>query len=286
MQEGLIWLRPVLGGFLLATGIFIRFLPGARRLRIPFGIPWADADEDILRRSRHRLGESLIAWALWIAAQMAVGLAPSWLAAVWAPFSLVLLIALSYPARLYLRRYFPELLPLRGPPGERVFPGRGGWFVVALREILPLAALLATILVVRGVRAELPERIPVGWSWRSGAMVWTERDPGLDILRHQTMVVYLVLLGLEGIYLIWRGARGQRSDMARSMLTPRHWLFYLFRLGWVCLFAGLNLGFVFHAREGGSPLPYLIPGLFVLALLGFLARGRSRPHLPVTRAGS
>jgi hypothetical protein len=276
MHEGLDWLRPVLAGFLLAAGVFIRLVPGATRFQIPFGLPWADVDEDIRRRSRHRLGESLIAWALWILTQMAVGLPPSWIAAVWAPLSLVVLIAISYPARLYLWRYFPDLMTANAPAGERVIPKRGGWLVILLREILPLATVLIPILVVRAARAGLPERIPVGWTWRDGPWVWMDRDPALDLLRHQTMVVYLVLLGLEGSFVVWRGLRGKRGDLARRMLTPRHWFFFLFRLGWVGLFAGLNVGFVFHALKGGSPLPYLLPGLSALALLGFLLRAQSR----------
>ena len=276
MHEGLNWLRPVLAGLLLAAGIFIRFVPGATRFRIPFGLPWADADEDIRRRSRHRLGESLIAWALWIVAQMAVGLPPSWIAAVWAPLSLVVLIAISYPARLYVRRYFPHLLPAGTQEGERVIPRRGGWLVIILREMLPLAAILIPILVVRDAWPDLPKRIPVGWTLSDGPMVWTDRDPALDLLRHQTMVVYMVLLGLEGVFLVWQGVRGRRGDLARRMLTPRHWFLFLFRLGWVGLFAGINLGFVFHALRGDSPLPYLIPGLFALALLGFLLRAQNR----------
>jgi hypothetical protein len=207
---------------------------------------------------------------------MAVGLPPSWIAAVWAPLSLVILIAISYPARLYLWRYFPDLMPANAPEGEPVIPRRGGWLIILLREILPLATVLIPILVVRSAEAALPERIPVGWTWNDGPWVWMDRDPALELLRHQTMVVYLVLLGLEGIFVVWRGVRGKRGDLARRMLTPRHWFFFLFRLGWVGLFAGLNVGFVFHALDGGSPLPYLLPGLSALALLGFLLRAQSR----------
>ena len=208
--------------------------------------------------------------------QIVVGLPPSWIAAVWAPLSLVVLIAISYPARLYVRRYFPDLLPENALEGERVIPRRGGWLVIVLREILPLAAVLIPILVVRDAQPGLPERIPVGWTPNNGPWVWMDRDPALELLRHQTMVVYLVLLGLEGTFLVWRGVQGKRGDLARRMLTPRHWFFFLFRLGWVGLFAGLNVGFVVHALSGGSPLPYLIPGLAALALLGFLLRAQNR----------
>jgi len=84
------------------------------------------------------------------------------------------------------------------------------------------------------------------------------------------MVVYGVLFGLEGLYLLVAWMRDRQASITERMLARPHWLYSLFKLGWVLLFAGLNLGFVDHAWGGSSLLPFLLPGIFTLAALGVL----------------
>jgi hypothetical protein len=280
--SGFGWPRLFLTGLLIGLGLLFRLggFPGTSGMSL--GIPWADADPDIGRRSRHRLGEMLMLWAAWVAVQMLVGMPPSWLTALWAPLVIVTVMTLTYPARLYMRRYVRPLSPEEPGADDRAHPARGGWPVVLLRELIPLGAILLSILVVRSRYADLPDEMGAGWSLREGGMIRMARDEALTLLRHQTMLVYLLLAGLEGVYLIATWVRGRRRDIARRMLTAGHWLYFLFRVGWVTVFAGLNLGFVEHAARGGSPLPYSLPGLFALGLVGtgVALRARRRPPLP------
>ncbi len=269
------WLRPLLAVVLALLGGVLRLhrrLPG-----FGIGLPGTDRDPEIRRRTRHRLGEMLVLWALWVVIQMVAGAPPSFVTTFWAPLVIVAAIAFSYAARLYARRYLPALLREAGEREERAYPRHGGWPVVLLREILPLALVLIPILVVRDHYRDIPDRVPVGWTLHGGPLVWVHRSEALAVLRHQTMLVYLLLAGLEGGYLVVRWARGRRGDIARRMLTRRHWLYFLFRVGWTALFAGVNLGFVYRALSGTSPYPFLIPGLFTLSLLGILVAvgGRS-----------
>ena len=99
----------------------------------------------------------------------------------------------------------------------------------------------------------------MAWTLDGGPPVWMGRSEAVALLRHQTMLVYLLLAGLEGIYLIIRWGRGRRGDIALRMLTRRHWFIFLFRVGWVALFAGINLGFVYHAMAGRSPSRFSFP---------------------------
>jgi hypothetical protein len=141
-------------------------------------------------------------------------------------------------------------------------------------------AILFPILIVRAYYDYIPDHIPVGWDLRTRAFEWVSRDVALDMLRHRTMAVYLILFGLEGIYLLVRWVRDKRGDIATWMLTQPHWLFYLFKVSWVFLFAGMNLGFVYHAWGEGSLLSFLLPGLFTLsawAILVVLGLMRRRP---------
>ncbi len=283
--ESIGWLRPALGALLLAVGLVLRF-GRFREGRGPLlGLPWADRDPDILRRTRHRTGEMLATWAAWLGVEMAAGMPESWAASVVAPLVIVSAVTLSYPARLYARRHLPRLAGRGAPGADRALPARGGWAVVILRETVPFAAILGPILIVRRIHGDLPERIPVAWALHNGPYVWMQRTEALELLRHQTMLVYLLLAGLEGVYLVATWAGGNRRDIARRMLTPRHWLYFLFKTGWVALFAGLNLGFVRHARSGSPPYPYLLPGIAALVVLGILAaletrRSRADPAPP------
>ncbi len=283
--SGFGWPRLLLTALLALLGLALRFgrLPGAWGFAL--GIPWADADPDIGRRSRHRLGEMLLLWAVWVVVQMAVGMPASWLTALWAPLVIVTALTLTYPARLYMRRYVRPLAAPDRPPEDRAHPARGGWPAVLARELIPLGAILATILVVRSRYGELPDQMAAGWSLKDGALIRMTRDQALTLLRHQTMLVYLLLAGLEGVYLIVTWIRGRRRDIARRMLTVRHWLYFLFRVGWVTVFAGLNLGFVFLAARGASPLPYTLPGLFILGLVGTWVALRAR-HTAAAHPGS
>jgi len=276
------WLEPALAALLAVLGGLLRFLRTSVRFGI--GIPFVDADEDIRRRSRNRVGEMLILWAGWVVVQMLTGAPATWTSTIWAPLVIVAAVAFSYPARLYARRY---LAPVRSGTGEDpTYPRHGGWVVVLLRETVPLAAVLIPILVVRDNYGQLPDRVPVGWTLHGGPLVWMHRSEAVALLRHQTMLVYLLLAGLEGVYLVFRWARGQRGDIARRMLTRRHWLFFLFRVSWVLLFAGINLGFVYHALAGRSPYPFLLPGLFALSALGILITLQVRRIRRLPPAGS
>jgi hypothetical protein len=281
-EIGYRWLEPGLAVLLAVLGGLLRFLRTSVRFGI--GLPFVDADEDIRRRSRNRVGEMLILWAGWVVVQMLTGAPATWMSTVWAPLVIVAAVAFSYPARLYARRY---LAPARsgGAREERPYPRQGGWIVILLREIIPLAAVLVPILVVRDNYSQLPDRVPVGWTLHGGPLVWMHRSEAVALLRHQTMLVYLLLAGSEGLYLVARWARGQRGDIARRMLTRRHWLFFLFRVSWVVLFAGINLGFVYHALAGRSPYPFLLPGLFALSALGILIALQLRRIRRFPRAG-
>ena len=65
------------------------------------------------------------------------------------------------------------------------------------------------------------------------------------------------------------------------MLSRPHWFYFLFKVGWVLVFAGLNLGFVNRAWGEVSILPLLLPGIFTLVALSILVsldfRRKSRP---------
>ena len=271
------WMRPLLSCGLIALGVFLRFgrVPGAF-----FAAALAGGDDDMKRRTARRVGEVLFAWAGWVILQEAAGMPESWVTTLWAPLVITAVFGLTYPARLYARKYLGAEAPAEGGAGDPAIPARGGWLWVVLRELVPLSAYLAPILIVREAHPELPDRIPVSWSFGDG-LVWAVRDQAVRVLRHQTMIVYLILILLEGVYLIVRWARGRRRDIARVLLTRGHWLYFFFRVGWVTLFAGLNLGFVIHAVDGRSPLPYLLPGLLGLAAFGALlaadARRRASP---------
>jgi hypothetical protein len=253
------WLRVLVVLVLVILGIILRFiLPsriggfGLRRFR-------THPDEDIATRIRQRVGDLLLLWALWVMVQIGVGMRESWTAAVWAPLLIVITLVPSYAARLYAGRY----LARRAPDASR-----GGWLLVVIREGLPMAAILVSILIVRSRMAELPEQIPVTWNpWR-GALEAMERRTALDLLRHRTMFVYLLLFGLEGLYLLVTLARGRGGDFAERMLSRPHWLYFIFKLGWVLLFAGLNVGLVNHAATGGPVFIYLAPGIAALTVLG------------------
>ena len=152
------------------------------------------------------------------------------------------------------------------------------WLWVALREAIPLSVILLTILAVRQMQGGVPEEIPVGWSLLDRLPIWRDRETALTLLRHRTMFVYLILFGAEAVYLVVRLALGRPGEIGRRMLSRAHWQYFLFRTGWVLLFAGFNLACISYAMEG--PLfPYLLPGLMSLGLLGILvARGTgSRP---------
>jgi hypothetical protein len=272
------WLRPLLAFGLAVLGVILRFaLPsriggfGLRRFR-------THPDEDIEVRVRHRLGEMLLWWTGWTVLQMVVGLPESWVTTVWAPLVIVVAVIPAYTARLYAQRYLALREGRPGPP-ETPLPGWGGWPVILLREAIPLSMILVSILVVKQNHADIPDSVPVWWSLGEGTYAWRPKAEALEMLRHRTMFVYILLFGLEGLYLLVVSAVGRRGDVASRMLTPRHWLYFLFKVGWVVLFAGLNLGFVYFAMRGGSPLLFALPGLFALAVLGILVGLRARPPL-------
>ncbi len=267
-EIGFGWFEPAFATLLAVLGGLLRFLRPSARFGI--GLPFVDSDVDLRRRARNRVGEMLILWGLWVVVQMLTGAPATWMSTVWAPLIIVAAVAYSYPARLYARRYLVADGTLEDADEERPYPLRGGWVVVLLREIIPLAMVLAPILVVRDNYGRLPGRVPVAWTLDGGPLVWMGRSEAVALLRHQTMLVYLLLAGLEGVYLIIRWGRGRRGDIALRMLTRRHWFFFLFRVGWVALFAGINLGFVYHAMAGRSPYPFLVPGLLALSALGIL----------------
>lgn len=258
------WLRPSLAFVLAVFGVLFRFvLPsrlgafGLKRFR-------ARPDEDIFLHVRGLLGNLLLLWAGWLLVQILVGMRESWRASVWSPLGIVAVLLPTSFARLYVLRHLPDQAAAVLGSGLR------SWFWIALREAVPLGAILAPILVAQSLAAELPAEIPTAWDWRRGDLVWTDRDTALAILRHRTMLVYGVLLGLEGAYLIARWATGRAVDVGRVMLSRPLWLYYLFKTGWVLLFAGFNLALIGHARGEGSGLPALLPGLAVLSALGFL----------------
>ena len=283
-EIGFGWFEPAFAALLAVLGGLLRFLRPSARFGI--GLPFVDSDVDLRRRSRNRVGEMLILWALWVVVQMLTGAPATWMSTVWAPLIIVAAVAYSYPARLYARRY---LIPSETPEsadGERPYPLRGGWVVVLLREIIPLAAVLVPILVVRNNYQRLPDRVPVAWALNGGPLVWASRSEAVALLRHQTMLVYLLLAGLEGVYLIIRWARdgGETSPSgcspaATGSSSCSGW-------GWVALFAGINLGFVYHALAGRSPYPFLFPGLFALSALGILIAMQIKRIRRSSRAGS
>jgi hypothetical protein len=251
-------LRPLAALVLVVLGTILRaILPsriggfGLRRFR-------THPDEDLTVRIRNRAGTLCLVWAGWIVVQMALRMPESWLTTVWAPFVIVVSTALSYGARLYARRYLA--------PEEQGHPLLA-WLWIALREFLPLSIILFTILFVRDSRGGLPAEIPVGWNLLEGAPEWRDRELALAVLRHRTMVVYGLLFGLEGAYLLVRWARNRRLDIGRQMLSRPHWLYFWFRVGWVLLFAGMNMACVAYALDEAS-LPYLLPGVAALAALG------------------
>jgi|GEM_PF-4352969 len=270
------FLRLFLAVVLLILGLIFRFgdIPPNRSFGLT--LPWTYADEEIWRRSNRRLGTLVLLWWAWTVFQLSVGHPESWLTALWAPLFLVLVAAFSHSARLYQQRYHTLRVARRSPPDDRPYPARGGWLAVILREMLPMTVLLAPILIIRGLGAELPERIPVRWNPVDGPIDWRFREEALTLLRHQTMVVYLALALLEGGELLWRWFRGAHRDIARVMLTRRHWLYFTFKLGWVTLFAGVNLGFVYYSRRDAPLAPFLIPGFALLALQGYLIASEVR----------
>jgi len=125
----------------------------------------------------------------------------------------------------------------------------------------------------------------VGWGLLDGPSDWRWRDQALDMLRHRTMVAYLVLFLAQGGFLLWRWIRGSRRDLGEAMLTPTQWRFYVFRTGWVALLAGFNLGMVLHAREGQGFAPCLIPGLLLFTIHAAWVRAavRETEYRPPTR---
>lgn len=266
------WVRALLVIVLTVTGIILRFTLasriggfGLRRFR-------SQPDEDISVRVRQRVGDMLFVWAAWVVFQIVVRMQESWLTAVWAPLIIVIAFALSYSSRLYAERYLFREEDL-GPPAPVT------WLWVALREAIPLSIILLTILAVRQMQGGMPEELPVGWSLADRQPIWRDRETALTILRHRTMLVYLVLFGAETVYLVVRLAMGRRGEISRRMLSRRHWQTFLFRTAWVLLFAGFNLACISYAL-GGTVFPYLLPGLLSLGLLGMLVArgtGASRP---------
>jgi len=268
------WLRPLLAFTLMVLGVILRF---ALPHRIGgFGLRYfrASPDEEIEVRVRHRLGDMLLIWAGWVVLQMLVGLPESWVTTVWAPLVIVAALTPATAARLYAQRYLALREGRPAAPETRV-AGWRGWSVILLREAIPLGTILVSILVVNQNYAEIPESVPIWWSFEDGTYVWRPREEALDMLRHRTMFVYGLLIGLEGLYLLIRSALGRRS-IVRLMLHPRLWLYYLFKVGWVVLFAGLNLGFVYAATKEGSPVLFAVPGLMALAVLGIIVGLRTR----------
>lgn len=261
------WLRPVLAFVLAVLGVLLRFvLPsstggfGLRTFR-------TRPDDDLLLRVRGWTGTYLLLWAGWLVFQVLVAIPESKTAVLWAPLGLLVLLLPASFARLYVLRHLPG--------SGTLATGFRAWVWVVLRETAPLGAMLAVILVARSVQDRLPPEIPIGWDWRTRDFSLIDRDTGLRILRHRTMWVYLALLGIEGTYLMARWAMGRGVDIARAMLSRGGWLYYLFKTGWVILFAGFNLALLEHARGSGSAFLAVLPGLAILCALGLLiARGR------------
>ncbi|NNF07239.1 MAG: SdpI family protein [Candidatus Eisenbacteria bacterium] len=262
-------LRLVLFALLLPLGLILRFGSLPPSSGIGLGLPWTYADEEIWKRSNRRFGELLVGWSVWLLLQHFIGMPWEWIATLWAPLIITLVASLSYSASLYQRRYH-TLRVIREDQPSKPFPKRGGWFVVVLREVLPLCALLIPILLVRSLYAELPDRIPIRWGLADGPIDWRWRDEALAFLRHQTMKIYLGLFFLESAYLLLKWVRGFRQSFAPVMLTRPHWFFFFFKLSWVVLFAGVNLGFVLHAAKGKPLSPFLVPGAILLMILGGL----------------
>ena len=265
------WLRPALAFVLAVLGVMLRFVMPSRLGAFGLKRFRTAPDEDIFLRVRGHLGTLLLLWAGWLLLQILLGMKESWTASVWAPLTLVAIVIPASFARLFLLRHQP------GEVTSGLAGGFRGWIWIFLREAIPLGALLATILIVRSVAPRLPDEIPAGWDLRRGELVWTPREVGLTMLRHRTFVVYGVLVGLEGSYLIVRWLRNQRLDVARLMLSRPMWLYYLFKTGWVLLLAGFNLALLDRALEAGPGAAALLPGLAVLAALGFLIARRPAP---------
>ena len=272
------WVRPVLAFVLVVLGVILRFTIGSRIDGFGLRRHRAQPDEDILVKVRLRMGEMLLLWAAWVVLQITVGVPDSLLTSLWAPLLIVIALSPSYAARLYAQRYLSDR-------GIRSSTSTGwlAWLWIILRELIPLAAILIPILIIRANYAVLPTEIPVGWNLRSRVYTWMDVQPALEILRHRTMLVYMVLFGLEGAYLLLRWVRGRGADFTERLLSRSHWLYFLFKLGWVLLFSGLNLGLVFYAAAGGTLLPFLLPGLFTLSSFAILVvmELRQTPSTPV-----
>ncbi len=254
------WMRPVLVVLITILSAALWFGADSLRLR---GASRLHIDPlDIRGRTLRRLAILLMGWGGWVLLHIAAGLPESWLTTVWAPLVIVVTMSASYPALLVSRSWEAGSLS----PEDRPVPARGGWVWVILREMLPLSTYLMTILVIRSHLGDIPDEVPVRWLPGSVAH-WLPKLDALRVLRHQTMVAYLVLFLLEGAYLIVRWMMGQRGDIASRLLTRRHWLYFVFRVSWTVLFAGLNLGLVQHAVDGQPVLPYVLPG--VAGLVGF-----------------
>lgn len=270
------WMRPLAALILVVLGIILRFTLssriggfGLRRFR-------TQPDEDIAVRVRHRLGEMLLVWAAWLVVEMTVRLRESWIASIWAPLLIVIAVTSSYSARLLVQRY------LGGRESGVTVTSWWGWLIIAAREALPLGAILVSILVVKANLAGIPDRVPVEWNPLTFRVSdWVEKGTALADLRHRTMLVYGVLFGAEGAYLLVSWAMDRRRDIARRMLSQTHWQFFLFKLGWVLVFAGLNVGLVVHSVTGRGPFLFVLPGVLALVALAVaVGLGIRRGRIP------
>ena len=280
--------RPLLAGALAVLGLLLRFVPFPPSSGVGLPLPWTSADPEIWHRTNRRLGVLLLAWAGWLGVETVTRFHGSLAADVGAPLLLVVVLAVSHSARLYVNRYHTLRYHRVGEDEELPWPARGGWLWVVVRELLPLATVLVPILVIRGIEASLPDRIPVGFDLAAGPVDWRLRDEALAFLRQQTRFVYLLLLLAEGGYLMVSWVRRSRRDIARRMLTARHWTFFLFRWGCVTLFAGLNLGYAYHALRGDSLGPWVLPGGAVLGLMALAAlrQHRRAEYVPPAAPGT
>jgi len=270
----------------MAWGMILRSgkLPPRSGLGLP--LPWTYADPEIWRSSNRRFGELLILWSLWLVLQIVLDLNMSPLGGLLAPAFLVIVFGTSNSARLYAQKY-GTLRVVRIHKGrDRAIPSTGGWAIVVVREILPLAAALIPILIVRQIQPDLPDRIPVRWDPFLGFADWRLTDEALALLRQQTRFVYLMLLLAEGARLLWVWFRNQNTNIAQRMLTPRHWLYFFFKTGWVAVFGGANLGFARFAAGQGTVFPCLLPGLGILALMAILVVTEHRRTEYLPPAGS